>query len=306
MLPGRTQFRPLPPFARDDADHPRLAGRGSAADRDPLVHQRGTGDPPAVADRPEPVRVRDPYVGQEHLVELGLAGDLPQRPYLHAGRGHVTDEVRDPVVLGYVRIGTGDEDREARLVRHRRPHLLPVDDPAIACAKSGPRSFVLRPGPGVEHRPGTQRGEVGAGTGFAEQLAPHLLTGPQWTEEPLALLVRTVPEDRRGGHPEPDADAQRVVVRGARGGELAVHDRLRRSRRTEPAEAGREAHPREPGVVPGSQERQSVHSGRIVLGEKVPHELPWFVSVHQHPRSRRAWTAERRGWSPRPPVSPSA
>ncbi len=44
-----------------------------------LVHQRRERDLPAVADAADDVRVGDPRLLDEELVELGLAGDLAQR-----------------------------------------------------------------------------------------------------------------------------------------------------------------------------------------------------------------------------------
>src|SRR5262245_5569556 len=44
----------------------RLAREAPAADRDPLVHERGERDPPAVADVAETVRVGNAYVGEIH------------------------------------------------------------------------------------------------------------------------------------------------------------------------------------------------------------------------------------------------
>src|SRR2546423_76753 len=58
VLPRRPQLGPGTPFAGHDPDHPRLAGCRAATDRHPLVHQRGPGDLPPVADRAEPHRVR--------------------------------------------------------------------------------------------------------------------------------------------------------------------------------------------------------------------------------------------------------
>ena len=49
-----------------------------------LVHQGGHRHPPALADVADAVGVGDPHVGEVHLVELGLAGDLAQRPHLDA------------------------------------------------------------------------------------------------------------------------------------------------------------------------------------------------------------------------------
>jgi hypothetical protein len=198
------------------------------------------------------VRVRDPRVGEEHLVELGLAGELAKRSYLHAGYGHVEHEVRQALVLGYVGVGTGHQDRPARLVRHRRPDLLPVHHPVVA----------------VAYRPGGEAGEVGPGTRLAEELAPHLLAGPQWTQPALVLLVGTVAEDRRRGHAKADADAAGVVVRRTRGGELRVDDWLEGTRRADAAQPGRVGDPGEPGVEPGAEKLQPVGRRRVVCLEE--------------------------------------
>ena len=40
---------------------------------------------PPVADVADPVRVRHPRPVEEHLVEVDLAADVPQRPHLDAG-----------------------------------------------------------------------------------------------------------------------------------------------------------------------------------------------------------------------------
>ena len=46
----------------------------------------------------EPVRDRHLDVVEEDLVELGLAGDLAQRPHLDAGRAHVDDQIGQVVI----------------------------------------------------------------------------------------------------------------------------------------------------------------------------------------------------------------
>ena len=105
--------------------------------------------------------VGDEHVGEEHLVEVGLVGDLAQRPHLDAGRAHVDDEVRDPLVAsatsGLVRARQHPPVGELRVAR---PHLLAVEQPAAV----GPR-----------RRAWSQRREVAAGARLAEQLAPDLL-----------------------------------------------------------------------------------------------------------------------------------
>ncbi len=90
-----------------------------------------------------------------------------------------------PWCFGTIGIGTGDQDGPPRLVGHRRPHLLAVDDPVTV---AGARVLA--------YRPGRQAGEVGAGARLAEELAPDLLAGPQRTQPALALLVGAVAQDR--------------------------------------------------------------------------------------------------------------
>ena len=86
-----------------------------------------THQPPSMA--PEPVGVRHPGVGQEHLVEAGVTGGLAERPHLDAGLAHGQEEERDAPVLGDVPVGAGDEQPVVGVAAARRPHLLAVHDP---------------------------------------------------------------------------------------------------------------------------------------------------------------------------------
>jgi hypothetical protein len=218
----------LAPQARHRRDHATLTRYHTATDGDPLVHQCGLGDPPALADIAEAQAVRDPHVGEEDLVELSLAGELAQRAHLHAGSMHVAQKVGDAAMLGHVRVRPGDEDRPIRLVGKRGPYLLPVEYPLVA----------------VAYRAGAEVGQVRARARLGEQLAPHLLAGPQWTQEPPTLLIGAVPQDRRRGHAEADHLQSRVDLRRAGGGERGVHSGLQRPCRAQPAQPDREVHPR--------------------------------------------------------------
>ena len=68
-------------------------------------------------------------VGEEHLVEAGRAGHAADRADLHAGLVHVDDERGEALVLRRVGVGAGEQQPEARLVRHRRPDLLSRSPP---------------------------------------------------------------------------------------------------------------------------------------------------------------------------------
>jgi hypothetical protein len=54
---------------------------------------------------------------KEHFVELGVAGELHQRPDLDAGRLHVDHEIRDALVLRHVGVGAGEADPPPRELR---------------------------------------------------------------------------------------------------------------------------------------------------------------------------------------------
>jgi hypothetical protein len=75
------------------------ADRAAAADQHTLRAQRRLGDAPPAVHLADHVLVRDPHVGQEHLVEVGDAVDLAQWPHVDPGRTHVEHEVRDALML---------------------------------------------------------------------------------------------------------------------------------------------------------------------------------------------------------------
>ena len=138
------QVGPRRPQRDGVGDGARPAPAAAAAERAALVHQRGHRDAPAVADVAEPVRVGDAGVGEVDLVELGLPGQLAQRPGLDARPVHVDDEVRQALVLRHVGVGAREQQAPPRPVRQAGPHLLPVDHPVVAVA--APPRWPARPG----------------------------------------------------------------------------------------------------------------------------------------------------------------
>jgi hypothetical protein len=109
----------------------------TGAEAGALVHERGVGHGPAVVAAADGGGVGHPGVGEEDLVEHGVAGHLAQRADLDARLVHVDGEPGDALVLGHLGVGAGDEHAQIGHVAERRPHLLAVDDPLVA---------VLRPG----------------------------------------------------------------------------------------------------------------------------------------------------------------
>jgi len=85
-------------------------------------------------------------------------------------------------------IAPREEDAEAREVRERRPHLLPVhDEVAVLLARARANS-----------------GEIGASFRLRETLAPDLLRGQDRGEVARLLLLGAMRHDRRPGHAEAD------------------------------------------------------------------------------------------------------
>src|SRR5262249_11094933 len=132
----------------------RVGERRGAA----LVGEHGHGDAPALADLADQVLLGDARVLEEDLAELALAGDLTERPPGEAGRVELAQDEGDPAVA-VLRIGTAQDEDPVGPGTERGPHLLPVQHEVIA----------------VEHGAGLERGEVAAGAGLAEPLAPDLV-----------------------------------------------------------------------------------------------------------------------------------
>ena len=94
--------------------------------------------------------------------------------------------------------------------------------------------------------PRAHGGEVGAGVGLGEALAPDLLGGEDLREVRLLLLLGAVRHDRRPGHAEPDhADVRRRLRRApSPRGRSPGSCTARRRRRTPSARSARRSRPR--------------------------------------------------------------
>ena len=255
------------------------AGAGHAdpaADRRALVRQRRHRHPPALADVTDPVGVGDAHVGEVHLVELGLAGDLAQRSDLDARGVHVEGEVGQALVLGDVGVGAGHEHAAIGEVRVGVPHLLAVDDPLVAVALG----------------PTGESGQVRAGAGLAEELAPGVLAGEHAPQQAAAQCVVPVGDDRGPGHREPE-EVLGPEGLGAGLGERAVDVLLEPRREVESAPALGEVDPRQSEV-----ELLAAHlfwggGGRVDLVEELGDPLLHLccaVCCHGRPPIRRRQT----------------
>ena len=72
------------------------------AEGEALVHEVVSPTSQPLFSAAQDLRLVHAHVVEEDLVELGVAGDLPQRLHRDAGRLHVEEEVGDALVLGRV------------------------------------------------------------------------------------------------------------------------------------------------------------------------------------------------------------
>src|SRR5439155_11796943 len=135
-------------------------GDGEPRGADALVTERAHGHLPALPLLAQPVLDGHPGAGEEDLVEQRVTRDLADGTALDARHLHVDDQGGDPLVLGAAldRGGVGAHEEQAPLgdVGRADPDLLTVEHVLVAVADRG--------------RP--QVGEVAAGLGLAEALAP--------------------------------------------------------------------------------------------------------------------------------------
>ena len=217
---------------------------------------------------------------EEHLVEVDLAGDVPQRPHVDAGLVQVDEEVRDALPLRDVGIGAGEQHAEVGEVRPRGPHLLAGHEPVVAVALGARR----------------ERREVGARAGLAEQLAPHLFVAHDRRQEAQALLLGAVREQRGRGEVEPERVEPAEVVRPQLRLDRGARSRARgRARRTRPARSARRApKPRTSDTTPRTSAR-----GRTARIAAAPPASGRRRSTHAA-RARRPTRARRRRRPPAP------
>ena len=162
---------------------------------------------------PAPVLLADQRVAgqldviEEELVEVVHVGHVDDGPTAHAGQREVEEEVGDALVLGHVLIGARQEDAVLRMMPLGRPRLLAVEQVVVAL------------GLGL----GLERGQVGAGVGLAEELAPDHLAAGDAGEVALLLLLGAVHHDRRPRQVHPGVHHRE---RGLMLGELLVEDHL--------------------------------------------------------------------------------
>src|SRR5690606_30077282 len=145
---------------------------------------------PAVADIADDHRVRNEGVLEQHLVEVGFAGDIADRPYRDAFALEVDEDLAEAVMpAGFVARGGADErDHVVAKMRAAGPDLPPVDLPP-AVDLGGGRA---------------ERGEIGARVGLAHADAEIAFAAHDTRQDGLALFLRAEPEQQRAALPVGD------------------------------------------------------------------------------------------------------
>ena len=177
-----------------------------AGDVGALEVERGRAHVPAAILVANAVGGGHAHVLEEDLVEADVVDHVREGARGDAGGLHVDQEVGDALVFGRVGIGAGEQDHPVALVGAGGPDLRAVDHVVVAVA-DGAR---------------LQAGEVGAGAGLAEALAPALLAAQDAGQVALLLLVGAVEQDGGAG----PAQANAAEARRARLGQLLVEDEL--------------------------------------------------------------------------------
>lgn len=126
----------------------------------------------------------------------------------HARSLHVEHEEANPLVLGRIRVGAGEQEDPVGAVAAGGPDLLAVDDEVVA----------------VAYGAGLQRGEVAARARLRVTLAPDRLGAGDAGQVLALLLLAAVHDQRRSQHAH--AETARAVIGRAVVAELFAEHHL--------------------------------------------------------------------------------
>ena len=172
----------------------------------PLVGQLRGDLLPALAEGADDHPVGDEAVAQDHLVEVVLAGEQPDRPDLDARALQIDDDLAQAEVA-VIAEGLAADQRDHRVgeVGARGPDLRPVQAPASV-------DLFCR---------GPDRGQVGAGVGLAHADRELDLAARHAGQEAQPLLLGPVAQEQGPGLAVGDPVRRH---RGTRGQQLLDHD----------------------------------------------------------------------------------
>ena len=147
------------------------------------MHQRRGRNRPAIAGFRQQEFRRNFRIGQEHLIERGMAVHLAQGLHIDAWLFDIDDEKTEAMVLRHIPVGARQQQPVLRVMGAGGPDLLAVDDPLVP----------------LEIGPRRRAGKIGTAARLAEQLAPSVLASQDPAQELFLVHVAPVQKDRRGG-----------------------------------------------------------------------------------------------------------
>lgn len=232
----------------------------SGGERYPFVAEGDLGEFPASVDLAHDRVGRQADLVEEHFVEGVSAGHLDDGSDLDTGQVHRAEEIGDAGVLRHVGVGAGDEDPVSGVLGERGPDLL-----------TGHHPFVT-----ITNGAGAEIGEVAAGFGFREELAPDVLPRQQSGQIALFLLLGAGVND--GGSGPSDADHVRWTAHTC-STELVVDDQLLDRVGVEPPWSGQvRCDVSGFGQVPPGRFWIRLEPGPNLSAERVV--LGWEIEVH--------------------------
>src|SRR6185312_12108524 len=90
-----------------------------------LKGERGHRNFPTLVEWANDVVLGDLHIIEKDFVKMMMPVHHDQRSHLYAGRFHVIEQqVTDSLMLGRLRIGSGEQEHLVRELGSRRPHLL--------------------------------------------------------------------------------------------------------------------------------------------------------------------------------------
>ncbi len=198
---------------------------------------------PAVTLLPDQRIVSQQHIVEEHLVEVGVAGEIADRSNRHAGKRQVDDELRKPFLpVRRFSGGPNQGDHVLAVMCVGRPDLPAVQAPAFR-ALGRPRADArqVRAGIGLAHAD-AEEGLRGADLG---QVEAALRLGAELVDQRPALAIRDpVGGDRRArGQQFLHQDEAREGVQAGASVLLGKRDAHPAALSQFPAEAGIESHP---------------------------------------------------------------
>jgi len=161
-----------------------------------FVLQQALGQVPAAVQRADQLAFRDFDGIEKHLAERRLAADQVDRCDADPGALHVQYDQADACVFAGFGVGAHQCIHPVRFVAVRGPDFAAIDHKVVAGIPG--RRF--------------QTGQIRAGIGLGESLAPAHLSAGHGCEQGFFLLFGTELQQYRAEHPDAQVDLRRAAL----------------------------------------------------------------------------------------------